>query len=169
MTATDSGTRLQAALAEVTTLLERHRVLETWTRNQAIGRQREIVESLVHRQNVGELHHRLRALHPADIAYILEALPVEDRTLVWEQVPESRAGAVLPELARPVREDLMAKMSPRALVAVLAGMDPADLAYIAESVPEAVLEEAYRRAGFTDVRAMPSPPGMTPILARRPS
>jgi Mg/Co/Ni transporter MgtE len=40
-----------------------------------VGRQREIVESLVHRQNVGELHHRLRALHPADIAYILEALP----------------------------------------------------------------------------------------------
>ena len=35
-------------------------------------------------------------------------------------------------------------MSPRALVAVLAGMDPADLAYVAESVPEAVLEEAYR-------------------------
>ena len=57
MTATDSGTRLQAALEEVTTLLERHRVLETWTRNQAVGRQREIVESLVHRQNVGELHH----------------------------------------------------------------------------------------------------------------
>ena len=93
---------------------------------------------------VGELHHRLRALHPADIAYILEALAGEDRTLVWEQVPESRAGGVLPELGRAVREDLMAKMSPRALVAVLAGMDPADLAYVAESVPEAVLEEAYR-------------------------
>src|SRR6185295_12486832 len=106
MTATDSGTRLQAALEEVTTLLERHRVLETWTRNQAVGRQREIVESLVHRQNVGELHHRLRALHPADIAYILEALAGEDRTLVWEQVPESRAGGVLPELGRAVREDL---------------------------------------------------------------
>ena len=45
MTATDSGTRLQAALEEVTTLLERHRVLETWTRNQAVGRQREIVGS----------------------------------------------------------------------------------------------------------------------------
>lgn len=53
MSATDSDTRLQAALGEVTTLLERHRVLETWTRNQAIGRQREVVEALVHRQNVG--------------------------------------------------------------------------------------------------------------------
>jgi len=150
MTATDSGTRLQAALEEVTTLLERHRVLETWTRNQAVGRQREIVESLVHRQNVGELHHRLRALHPADIAYILEALPVEDRTLVWEQVPESRAGGVLPELGRAVREDLMAKMSPRSLVAVLAGMDPADLAYVSESVPPEVLEEAYRARGASE-------------------
>ena len=79
MTAMDSDERLQAALGEVTSLLERHRVLETWTRNQAIGRQREIVEALVHRQNLGELHHRLRALHPADIAYILEALPIEDR------------------------------------------------------------------------------------------
>jgi magnesium transporter len=150
MTAMDSDTRLRATLGEVTTLLERHRVLETWTRNQAVGRQREIVEALQHRQNLADLHNRLRAVHAADIAYILEALPVEDRTLVWQQVPESRAGSVLPELRPAVREDLMAGMSPHALVAVLAGMDAADLAYVSESVPPLVLDEVYRARGASE-------------------
>src|SRR5262245_37960308 len=78
MNATDSQARLDAALGEVTSLLQRHRVLETWAHNQAT-RQREVVEALVHRQNVAELHQRLRALHPADLAYIVEALSPDDR------------------------------------------------------------------------------------------
>jgi magnesium transporter len=144
MNPTDSRGRLQAALGEVTTLLERHRVLETWMRNQAVGRQREIVEALTHRQNIADLNHRLRALHPADLAYILETLPVEDRDLVWDQVAEARGGNVLPELARTVRAELLGRMSSRALVVVLAGMDPADLAYVSESVPPEILDEVYR-------------------------
>jgi hypothetical protein len=67
LNATDSHARLEAALDEVTSVLQRHRVVETWTRNQAT-RQREVVEALVHRQNLAELYQRLRTLHPADIA-----------------------------------------------------------------------------------------------------
>jgi magnesium transporter len=150
MSALPSPDRLQAALEEVTGLLERHRVLETWTRNQAAARRREVVEALVHRQNVGELHHRLRSLHPADVAYVLEALGGEDRALVWEQMPETAAVQVLPELGRVVREDVVAKTSARDLIAMLARMDSADLAYVSESVPDAVLEEVYRARGAVE-------------------
>src|SRR5262245_17885614 len=133
MNPTDSQARLQAALDEVTTLLERHRVLETWTRNQAVGRQREVVEALVHRQNVGELHYRLRCLHPADVAYVVESLSGDDRAAVWDQVPDAAALQVLPELGKAVREDVIARMPAPRLVSMLSRMDPADLAYVSES------------------------------------
>src|SRR6188472_1200891 len=103
---TDRDVRLQQALEQISSLLERHRVLETWTHNQNV-RQRELLEALVHRQNVAELHHRVRALHPADLAYILEALTPVDRMLVWNQLGNAQASAVLPEASKPVREELV--------------------------------------------------------------
>jgi hypothetical protein len=121
MTATDSGTRLQAALEEVTTLLERHRVLETWTRNQAVGRQREIVESLVHRQNVGSCTIGC-ARAPADIAYILRPCPW--RTARLGAGPGVAGGWRAAELGRAVRGAVA--MSPRSSPS--GGMGPADLA-----------------------------------------
>jgi len=144
MNPTDSDARLQAALGEVTSLLERHRVLEKWTRSQVAGRQREVVEALVHRQNLAELSHRLRSLHAADVAYILEALSPDDRALVWEQLTDAAAVQVLAELGRAVREDLIARMPARALVGLCARMDSADLAYVSESLSPEVLEEVYR-------------------------
>src|SRR5262249_20531803 len=143
MNATDSQARLDAALDEVMSLLQRHRVLETWTHNQAT-RQREVVEALVHRQNVAELHQRLRALHPADLAYVVEALSPEDRALVWEQVTEAAAVQVLPELGRDIRGELMGLMSRQSLVGVLAKMDVADLAYVSDSIPPDLLEAVYQ-------------------------
>ena len=66
--------RLQQSLDEVTRLLDRHRVLETLTHRQE-GPKRDLLESLQHRQNLVELHRRLRAMHPADVAFVLESLP----------------------------------------------------------------------------------------------
>src|SRR5688500_7792929 len=99
MDPTQSHAKLQASLEQVKALLVRHRVLETWTHNQTV-RQREVLESLVHRQNLAELQLKLRRLHPADLAFVLQALPSEDRTLVWEQLEASQAAAVLPEVTR---------------------------------------------------------------------
>jgi magnesium transporter len=41
-------------------------------------------------QRPGELRGKLDALHPADIAYILEALPPEERLQVWDLVKSPR-------------------------------------------------------------------------------
>ena len=53
-----------------------------------------LLESLQHRQNLVELHKRLRAMHPADVAFVLEALPPEDRQTVWDQINADEAGLV---------------------------------------------------------------------------
>src|SRR3954463_608540 len=63
------------------------------------------------------LRAKLDTLHPADIAYILEALPLEERTAVWNLVKADRDGEILLEVSEAVRESLIANMDSAELVA----------------------------------------------------
>ena len=76
---------LQARLSEVQTLLARHHLVEDLVHKQEMPRH-ELVESLVHKQHLNELRHKLDKMHPADVAYILEALPLDERLMVWDLV-----------------------------------------------------------------------------------
>jgi magnesium transporter len=149
MTTGRSEARLQHSLAEIVRLLERHRVLETMTHRQE-GPRRDLLENLQHRQNLAELHKRLRSMHVADVAYVLEALPLDDRRTVWEGVPRDRAGAVFVEVSSAVRESL-ATVTPRdQLLGLLATLDPEDLAYVSQSLPEDVMNELSRALESAD-------------------
>ncbi|HEX7465143.1 MAG TPA: magnesium transporter, partial [Usitatibacter sp.] len=54
-----------------------------------------------------EVHELTEELHPADIAHILEGLPVEDRLWVWGLVGPDREGDVLLEVSDAVRDTLL--------------------------------------------------------------
>lgn len=99
MTTVRPESRLQQSLDDVTRVLDRHRVLETLTHRQE-GPKHDLLESLQHRQNLVELHKRLRAMHPTDVAFVLEALPPEDRQTVWEQIDPDKAGLGLHSTGR---------------------------------------------------------------------
>ena len=73
-----SEERLQRALEDITRLLEKHQLLEQLAQRQE-GPRRELVEHLQHRQNIAELQKHLRLMHPADIAFALEALAPDER------------------------------------------------------------------------------------------
>ena len=136
---------LRENLRQVEDLLDRQDVLAQIAHRQEVPN-RELIESLQRRQNVAELRRRIAALHPADLAYILEALPPERRLLVWHEADPARAGAALAELSEPVATAL-AEATPRdALVAILSGMDTDDLASIADKVAPDVMEDVYRVA-----------------------
>jgi magnesium transporter len=137
-----SAERLQESLAQVQKLLEKHRVLEAMTHRQE-GPKRDLLEALQHRQNLAELHGRLRSLHPADLAYVLEALPLDDRLLVWSETDRERAGQLLLETAAAVREGLLAATKREDLVAILETLDAEDLAWIADSLDEDVRREVF--------------------------
>jgi magnesium transporter len=140
MTTVRSEARLQHSLAEITRLLERHRVLDTMTQRQE-GPRRDLLENLQHRQNLAELHKRIRAMHAADVAYVLEALPIENRRTVWEQVPREMASTVFVEVSKAVRDSLVEATSWDDLIALLSTLDPDDLGYVSESLPRDVLHE----------------------------
>ncbi len=154
-----SQERLQQSLERVTELLEKQRRVETLVHSQhhpassPAGRQ-GLVESLVHRQHLTELRQHLGRLHAADIAYILEALPHDDRLRIWEQVAASRRGDVLVEASDPLRDFLVHAMGRSDLLAVIGQLDAEDLASIAEDLPDDVLQEHVRSLTAQDRRLL---------------
>jgi magnesium transporter len=133
---------LQDRLAQVVDLLYRHRIVEDLAHRQnQEGPHQEAVESLVHRQNLVELQRKLEALHPADIAYILEALPPDDRLTVWQLVKSDRDGDILLEVSDAVRETLIADMDDHELLAAAKEMDADELADLAAELPRDVVHE----------------------------
>ncbi len=131
---------LQDRLAQVVELLQRQRVVEDLTHRQE-GQHGELVENLVHRQNLVELQRKLDDLHSADVAYILEALPLEDRLTVWQLVKVERDGDILLEVSDSVRETLIADMDDHELLAAAKEMDADELADLAPELPRDVVHE----------------------------
>ena len=149
MTTLRSETRLQESVAEITCLLEKHRVLATMTHRQQ-GRRQNLLEQMQHRQNLVELNMRLRGMHSADIAHVLDALPPHARLTVWQQVDRSQAGFVLVEVSESARASLIESLSQEELVSVLTTLDPEDLGYIADSLPRDVVSEVTRALDSPD-------------------
>jgi magnesium transporter len=134
---------VQRRLREVQQLLERHRLVEGLVHRQEMARH-ELVESLVHRQHVVELQRRLDAMHPADIAFVLEALPIEDRLFVWDLVKADRDGEILLEVSDAVRETLIEAMDSTELVAAAEQLDADEIADLAPDLPGEVIQDVFR-------------------------
>lgn len=131
---------LQDRLAQVIDLLHRQRLVEDLTHRQE-SQYQDRVENLVHRQNLVELQRKLDDLHSADVAYILEALPLEDRLTVWQLVKAERDGDILLEVSDAVRETLIADMDDHELLAAARDMDADELADLAAELPRDVVHE----------------------------
>ena len=91
-----------------------------------------------------ELRGKLDALHAADIAYILEALPLDERLAVWNLVKADRDGEILLEVSEAVRESLIASMDSKELVAAAETLEADELADIAADLPAGVMEEVVQ-------------------------
>ncbi|MBA1262549.1 magnesium transporter [Stutzerimonas sp. NM35] len=132
---------LQDRLAQVVELLHRQKLVEDLAHRQGSGQQQELIDNLVHRQNLVELQRKLEALHPADVAHILEALPLDDRLTVWQLVKSERDGDILLEVSDAVRETLIADMDDHELLAAAKEMDADELADLAAELPRDVVHE----------------------------
>ena len=134
---------VQQELREVQELLARHRVVEGLVHRQQMPRH-ELVENLVHKQHIAELRHKLDELHPADIAYILEALPLDERLFVWDLVKADRDGEILLEVSDAVRETLIEAMDSQELVAAAEQLDTDEIADLAPDLPSEVMQDVFR-------------------------
>ena len=133
--AQQSKESLQQSLQQV-----KHRLVEELVHKKHMPRH-QLVESLVHKRNVFELQHKLDELHPADVAYILESLPIEDRLVVWDLVKADRDGDILLEVSDAVRQTLIAEMDSDELLAAAEQLDTDEIADLAPDLPQDVFQE----------------------------
>ena len=131
--------RLQERFTQVLELLQRHRLIEESVARQG-SEQQERVDQLVQQQHLAELQQTLSELHPADIAYILEALPLDDRMTVWQMVHSENDGEILLEVSDAVRETLIADMDEHEIIAATKDLDADELADLAPELPWDVVQ-----------------------------
>ena len=139
----ESRQRVHEDLQRVTELLHKHELVENLVHRQQ-GPRQELVEGLVHKLHLVELQKLLDALHPADVANLLESLPVVQRLIVWDLVKAEREGEILLEVSDAVRQTLIADMDAQELVAATEQLDTDEIADLAPDLPREVFQGVIR-------------------------
>ena len=103
-----------------------------------------------------ELQRVLDDLHPADIANVLEALPLAERLDAWQRVKADRDGDILLEVTDSVRESLIADMDDREILAAVGDLDPDELADLVDELPTSVLPEVMANLDAEERRRVQS-------------
>ena len=155
-----SQDNLENSLEQIQTLLARMRQIEEHVLRQG-GLRDDLATNADHVAYLDELQRRLDELHPADIAYILEALPLNERRLVWNRVNAEQNGEILLEVSDSVRESLIENMDKAELLAAAESLDTDEIADIAADLPHDVIQEllttldAQKRAHLQSALAYP--------------
>ncbi len=83
----------------------------------------------------------LNALHPAEIAHLLQSMPRRQREIVWAMVDDSAEGEVLVYLNDDLRDNLLRGMSSARILAAVEGLDTDDLADLVQDLPATITRQ----------------------------
>ena len=92
----------------------------------------------------GTFHHAqgmLNALHPAEIAHLLESLPSHERLAILPLVSKELEAEVLINVGDEIRNGLIKDMSPQQLVEVAEDLEVDDSADFVQSLPDTVIDQ----------------------------
>ncbi|WP_442596201.1 magnesium transporter [Parapusillimonas sp. JC17] len=139
----------QQALQRLQSILKRQEVVEALAHRQYEEDDKSnLLEGLLHRQHANEIQAIVNDLHPADIAFILESLPVHERQAVWQLVSAEHDADVLLEVDDWARESLIESMDHQDLIAATGTMDADEIADLVPDLPPDVVAEVQK--GLTD-------------------
>jgi magnesium transporter len=133
---------VRVTLEEIEELLNKQEMVSDLTARQDTPRQELVMDLLLRQQHV-EVERRLQECHPADIAYVLEGLPLERRQLVWSLVRPEIRGAVLLELSEAVRDSLLESMPSRDIIDAAEHLDSDEIADLVPSLPKDTVFELF--------------------------
>lgn len=104
--------RTEKHLAHINRLLQKHKLVEGFVRRQDMPRH-DLVEILVHKQNLAELQTLLDQLDSLPVALIMEVLPAEDRQIIWGLIRDERKEGILLAISDTIRVELVADIKMR--------------------------------------------------------
>ena len=131
---------LNDLIEQIDELLESSEFSENSNEN-SVDEKHALIKNLVSKKNISSLESLLGDLHPADIADILESLPVQKRLVLWDLVKSENEGDILIEVSDSVRQTLIADMDSTELLAAAEQLETDEIADIAPDLPEEVLKD----------------------------
>jgi magnesium transporter len=131
---------LNDLIEQIDELLESSEFSEN-SNDNSVDEKHALIKNLVSKKNISSLESLLDDLHPADIADILESLPVQKRLVLWDLVKSENEGDILIEVSDSVRQTLIADMDSTELLAAAEQLETDEIADIAPDLPEEVLKD----------------------------
>ncbi len=92
----------------------------------------------------------LQAMHPSEIANLLESQPHHKRQVIWQMLSRESEGEILMELGDEVRESLVNEMDTEQLKFISKKLDMDDLADFVQCLPEQLNEELLAHMDLQD-------------------
>jgi len=103
--------------------------------------------------NLGEIEQALDLFHPGAIADAMEGLPRSERALIWENTPTQLKGELLLEVHGDVRTQLIHATPVPDLIAATRELQSDELADLAPSLPQAVIDQLLHGMAPAQLRA----------------
>ncbi|MEA1050186.1 magnesium transporter [Lamprobacter modestohalophilus] len=101
----------------------------------------DLLHQVLESGSVRKATRMLNALHPAEIAHVLQSLPPRQRKIVWQMVDHAAEGEVLLYLNDDVRDEILRGMDATEILAATEGLDVDDLADLVQDLPAKVTSE----------------------------
>ncbi|NOX42620.1 MAG: magnesium transporter [Gammaproteobacteria bacterium] len=105
---------------------------------------------LLEEGTLSEVREKLSELHSAEIAFLIESVPSETRSTIWELVPLDSSGDILLHVNDEVRAELISQTDKQELVAATEKLDTDDLADIFQDLPDIVSREVLQSMDLQD-------------------
>ena len=107
-------------------------------------------EDLVDPTSLHQMRHMINNMMPADIAHYIESAPSRVRRLLWELVDDEVEGEVLGELSEDLQQEFLLRMNSEQMAALVAGLDPDDVADILQQLPGHLIPKVLQTMGEQD-------------------
>ncbi|WP_262964370.1 magnesium transporter [Methylobacter psychrophilus] len=140
---------LEHQLQDVITLLEKQQ-LEKSLVQRGPGANHELVEAMLQNQHQVRLQEKFALLRPADTAFILESLPLDQRKTLWDAIKNQHDGQVLLEVSDAVRHTLISGMEAEELAIVAGKLNTDEIADLAADLPKRTMLKILRSLNSKD-------------------
>jgi len=107
-------------------------------------------EDIVDPTSLHQMRHMINNMMPADIAHYIESAPSRVRRLLWELLDDEVEGEVLGELSEDLQQEFLLRMSSEQMAALVAGLDPDDVADILQQLPDHLIPKVLQTMGAQD-------------------
>ena len=134
---------LEHQLQEIITLLQKQQLEKSLVeRSPAVNQ--ELVAAMLQNQHQARLQEKFAPLHPADSAFILESLPLDQRQAAWDAIKAQHDGQVLLEVSDAVRQTLISGMAAEELATVAGKLNTDEIADLAADIPKRTMLKILR-------------------------